>query len=83
MRDPGALTRSRRLGRVYTLTLYGGAPPRRFRCERGLRMRMLGVGRRCETSACLVSRVPASCREVACQRYASVMTSTNGPTARI
>ena len=22
--------------RVYTLTLYGGAPPRRFRCERGI-----------------------------------------------
>ena len=25
-----------RLERVYTLTLYGGAPPRRLRCERGV-----------------------------------------------
>ena len=25
--------------RVYTLTLYGGAPLRRFRCERGIRSR--------------------------------------------
>ena len=25
--------------RVYTLTLYGGAPLRRFRCERGVRSR--------------------------------------------
>ena len=31
-----AVTRARRLERVYTLTLYGGAPPRRFRCERGV-----------------------------------------------
>ena len=23
-------------GRVYTLTLYGGAPPRRLQCERGI-----------------------------------------------
>ena len=28
-----------RLERVYTLILYGGAPLRRFRCERGIRCR--------------------------------------------
>ena len=28
-----------RLERVYTLTLHGGAPPRRFRCERGVTVR--------------------------------------------
>ena len=34
----GAFTRSRRLERVYALTLHVAAPPCRFWCERGFKM---------------------------------------------